>query len=187
MTTEAPGTPATPESKATSASQQPSAPPPQPAASATPPPSVPPTEPATSGGSNRLMYWIIAGVVAVLVVIGLVAYNSAKTDKEAQQKAQQLTQSFQQAGLPVPSDLENITRSLGTDGGAVCDNPANALGKATLNDLMTNGADFVGRRPVIIDRQILRGEALILQTYCPDKLPKFLQKINDLKSADTVD
>jgi hypothetical protein len=183
MTTEAPGTPATPEPKATSAS---SAPRPQHAASATPPPAVPPTEPATSGGSNRLMYWIVAAVVVVLVVVGLVAYSSAKTDKEAQQKAQQLTQAFEQAGLPVPSDLSTITRSLGTDGGAVCDNPANALGRATLNDLMTNGADFVGRRPVIIDRRILRGEALILQIYCPDKLPKFLQKINDLKSADTV-
>jgi hypothetical protein len=51
---------------------------------------------------------------------------------------------------------------------------------------MTNGASFVGQRPVIVDRQILRGEALILQTYCPDKLPDFVQKINQLKTADTV-
>ena len=132
------------------------------------------------------MYWIVAAVVVVLVVVGLVAYSSAKTDKEAQQKAEQLTQKFQQAGLPVPSDLSTITRSLGTDGGAVCDNPANALGKATLNDLITNGAGFVGRRPVIIDRRILLGEALILQTYCPDKLKPYQEKLLNLKTADTV-
>ena len=70
----------------------------------------------------------------------------------------------------MPEDQDILVRSLGTDGGAVCDNPASALGKATLLDQITNGADFVGRRPVIVDRRILRGEALILQTYCPDKL-----------------
>ena len=38
-----------------------------------------------------------------------------------------------------------IVNSLGTDGGAVCDNPANALGRATLLDSLTNGASL--RRP----------------------------------------
>ena len=51
---------------------------------------------------------------------------------------------------------------------------------------MTNGADFVGRRPVIIDRRILQGEALILQTYCPDKLQDYKDKIDDLKTDDML-
>ena len=51
----------------------------------------------------------------------------------------------------MPVDQDIFVRSLGSDGGAVCDNPANALGRATLLDQMTNGADFVGRRPVIVD------------------------------------
>ena len=134
----------------------------------------------------RTIYWIIGGVLVVLCVIGLVTYSGNKQTKEAQDKAQQLTQKFQAAGLRVPEDQNVFVRSLGTDGGAVCDNPASALGKAALIDTITNGADFVGRRPVIIDRRILKGEALILQTYCPEKLPDYQSKIDDLKTDDTL-
>ena len=171
MSTVTPGTPPSPEPVPTQ-----------------PPPAMPPSQPPTEprGGSNRLMYWIVGGVVVVLVIVGLVAYDSAKTNKEAQDKANQLTQKFEQAGLPVPADIDAITRTLGTDGGAVCANPANALGKATLNDVLTNGADFVGRRPVIVDRRILLGEGLILQVYCPDKLKPYQDKILKLKTGDTV-
>ena len=52
----------------------------------------------------------------------------------------------------------------------MCANPANALGKAMLADQITNGASFVGRRPVIFDRRFVIGEALILQIYCPEEL-----------------
>jgi hypothetical protein len=151
-----------------------------------PTPTPPPQEAASDGGLG-VIYWIIGGVVVVLAVIGLIAYSGEKKDQEAQAKAQQLTQKFERAGLPVPEDQDIIVRSLGTDGGAVCENPANALGKAVFNDLLTNGADFVGRRPVIIDRRILLGEALILETYCPDELPDYRDKIDDLKSDDTID
>ena len=133
------------------------------------------------------MYWIIGIVVAVLAVIGLITYSGNKADQAAQQKAQQLVTKFEQAGLPVPEDLDIVTRTLGADGGAVCDNPASALGKATLADQITNGADFVGRRPVIIDRDLVVGELLILQTYCPEHLEKYKDKIDDLKTDDTVD
>jgi hypothetical protein len=146
----------------------------------------PPHEPESDGGLG-VIYWIIGGVVVVLAVIGLIAYSGEKKDQEAQAKAQQLTQKFERAGLPVPEDQDIIVRSLGTDGGAVCENPANALGKAVLNDMLTNGADFVGRRPVIVDRRILLGEALILDTYCPDELPDYREKIDDLKSDDTIE
>jgi hypothetical protein len=141
--------------------------------------------PTSSGRSNRWMYWTIAIVLVVLAVIGLITYNTAKTNQQAKDKAQSLSQKFKAAGLPVP-DQDVIIRSLGTDGGAVCANPANALGKATLNDMIMNGADFVGRRPVIVDRRILLGEALILKTYCPDKLKEYQDKINKLKTDDVV-
>ena len=113
---------------------------------------------------------VVGAVVVVLCVIGLITYSGKKETEQAQQKAQQLTQQFEQAGLPVPADQDIIVRSLGNDGGSVCENPANALGRAILYDQLTNGADFVGRRPVIVDRRIVEGEALILETYCPDKL-----------------
>jgi hypothetical protein len=51
---------------------------------------------------------------------------------------------------------------------------------------MTNGASFVGRRAVIVDKRILQGEALILQTYCPDELQAYQEKINELKLDDTI-
>ena len=134
----------------------------------------------------RTIYWVLGGVVVVLCVIGLITYSGNKETKEAQDKAQQLTQKLEAAGLRVPQDQNIFVRSLGTDGGAVCENPASALGKATLIDTITNGADFVGRRPVIIDRRILKGEALILQTYCPEKLPDYQNKIDDLKTDNTL-
>jgi hypothetical protein len=122
----------------------------------------------------------------VLVVVGLVTFSEKRSDAQAQQKAQQLTQDFQQAGLPVPRSQDAIVRWLGNDGGAVCANPANALGKATLYDLVANGADYVGRRPVLVDRQILLGEALILKVYCPDRLKPYEDVINGLKVFHTI-
>jgi hypothetical protein len=145
-----------------------------------------PTEQPESSDGNRTMYWIVGIVVAVLAVIGLITYSGNKSDQEAQQKAQQLVTKFEAAGLPVPENLDIITRTLGDDGGAVCDNPASALGKATLADQITNGADFVGRRPVIIDRRLVVGEALILQTYCPDELKDYQDRIDDYKFDSTV-
>jgi len=136
--------------------------------------------------SMRVVYWIIGAVLVILCVVGLITYSGNKETAEAQQKAEQLAQKFEQAGLRVPVDLDILVRSLGTDGGAVCANPANALGIALQNDMLTNGADFVGRRPVIVDRRIVLGEALILQTYCPDKLKPYQDRIDDLKTDDVI-
>ena len=95
-----------------------------------------------------------AASLVVLCVIGLITYSGKKETQEAQDKAQQLTQKFQAAGLRGAAGPGHLRRGRsGTDGGAVCDNPASALGKAALIDTITNGADFVGRRPVIIDRR----------------------------------
>jgi hypothetical protein len=139
-----------------------------------------------AGPDNRLMFWIIAGVVVLLAIIGLVTYSGQKSDQEAKDKAQQLTQAFRQAGLPVPVNQDVFTRSLGTDGGAVCDNPASALGRATLLDQLVNGAASVGRRPVIVDQRIIQGQALIMQVYCPDKLQEFRDKFDDLKTDNVI-
>ena len=140
----------------------------------------------TSDPNDRTPYLLLAVFVGVLMILGLITYSGKKSDQQAQQKAQQLVTKFEQAGLPVPEDLDIVTRTLGDDGGAVCDNPASALGKATLADQITNGADFVGRRPVIIDRDLVVGELLILQTYCPEHLQDYRDKIDDYKYDYTV-
>lgn len=142
---------------------------------------------ATDDSSFNFIYWIVGGVLIALVVIGLITYAGQKNDEEAQAKAQELTQKFERAGLPVPSDQDRIARSLGTDGGAVCDNPADALGRALFNSQLTNGASFVGQRPIIADRRVLVGEALILETYCPEELQEFRDKLGDYKVDDTIE
>lgn len=137
--------------------------------------------------ANSWMYWLIGGLVAALVVIGIIVYlGNEQDDRQAQEKAAQLTQKLEQAGLRVPQDQSIIINSLGDDGGAVCDNPGKGLGKAVLFDALANGASFVGRRPVIVDRNILKGEALILETYCPDQLPGYQDRIDELKTDDTI-
>ena len=147
---------------------------------------LPPTNSAPASDDHTWLYWTVGTVVVVLAIIGLITYSGNKDYREAQQKAEQLTQKLEAAGLPVPKDQDIITRSLGTDGGAVCDNPASALGKAILNDQIANGADFVGRRPVIIDKRVVQAEALILQTYCPDKVKEYQDKIDYLNTDNTL-
>ncbi|SDJ03280.1 hypothetical protein SAMN05444157_1378 [Frankineae bacterium MT45] len=135
--------------------------------------------------SNRVLYWVVAIVVVILVVIGLFAFKEAKTNQDAKDKAHTLSQKLTSAGLTAPKE-ETLVRTFGTDGGAVCENPANALGKATLLSLLSNGASFVGQRPVIVDRRVLQGELLILQTYCPEKVSKYQDAIDKLKTADVI-
>jgi hypothetical protein len=145
-----------------------------------------PDTPAKEHDPHRTLYWIIGAVAVVLAIIGLITYSGQKQSDEATAKAQQLTQAFEQAGITVPADIDIITRSLGTDGGAVCDNPASALGRALLFDQLYNGAATVGRRPVIADTNVLKGELAILNTYCPEKVQQFRDKTQDLKLDDTI-
>lgn len=144
--------------------------------------------PDTTGPDNRWIYWGIAVILIALAIFGLIAYDAKQDDEEAQAKAQELTQKLEAAGLTAPADLDIFVATLGNDGGAVCANPANALGKAILADQLTNGASHVGRRPVIADNKFVAGEALILEVYCPEELEQFRQDIVDeYKFDDTVE
>jgi len=138
-----------------------------------------------AGGDRDWTLWIVGAVVVILAVIGVITYGE-KTDQEATQKAAELTAKFKAAGLRVPVNQDTIINSLGNDGGPVCDNPGDSLGKAVLFDQFTNGGSFVGRRPVIVDGRVLAGEALILQTYCPDKLKTFQDKFKDVKTDNVI-
>jgi hypothetical protein len=137
---------------------------------------------------SRTAYWIIGGVVVVLCVVGLIAYGNEKESDRAQEKAAELSQKLEQAGATVP-DQDIIVRSLGDDGGAVCDNAEDGLdglNKAILFDQLTNGASQVGRRPVIADRRLVVGQLLIVETYCPEHLEEFRDEFDDLKYDDVI-
>jgi hypothetical protein len=140
-------------------------------------------------GANRseriVIYVLAAVVVTVLAIWATVAFGRAAATAAAGHKAEELLASFQNAGLPVPSK-DQVVSTLGADGGAVCQNPANALTRATLNSQMSNGAAHVGVRPVIVPERVVMGEELILQTYCPDQLPAFRDYVGGLKYANTV-
>jgi hypothetical protein len=133
--------------------------------------------------SERIVIYVLAAVVVIVLAIwAMVAFQRHATTPEAQAKADELIAAFQQAGLPVPSK-DQVVSTLGTDGGAVCRNPANALNRATLYSQFSNGAAQVGVRPVIVSERVVQGEELILQTYCPDQLPAFRDYVGGLKYA----
>jgi len=132
--------------------------------------------------------WIYYGAIVVLlglVVAGLVRYSAITTNNKAVSKANQLADAAVEAGLPRP-DTELIASLLGTDGGLVCDDPASALKSALWKINVSNGAAFVGQRPVIGDGRALRAEATIIEIYCPEKLDKIQDRLDDLKTDDTV-
>jgi len=135
---------------------------------------------------NTFIYWVAGGLIAVLIVIGLVAYRGAKQDNEANQKAEQLISKLQAAGVQRLPSTNQVARVLGTDGGSTCQDPHNALRKATLFSMIMNGAAGPGMRPVITDSRVFRGQLAVISVYCPEELPKFQKFVDDLKTGNVV-
>jgi hypothetical protein len=123
---------------------------------------------------NRLLYAIVGLLCVGLVVVGLAAYQQATDNTLAQQKATQLEQVFKEGGLPVPASLDVITKSLGTDGGAVCKTSGYDLTAAILDQGLTAGGGGVAARPLPIDRSVIDGELAIITVYCPSRAAAFL-------------
>jgi hypothetical protein len=142
-----------------------------------------PADPAAN--TRRITYILVGGVILVLCVVGLVAWNSNKETQAAQQKADQLNVALAQAGLPTPS-TDQVVRVLGDDGGTVCADPNLALKKAIMYGLATNGAAGPGLRPVIGDNRLVQAGLAVIKTYCPDQLPEFPQTAEQFKTADLV-
>ncbi|KAB1987628.1 hypothetical protein [Streptomyces triticiradicis] len=141
--------------------------------------------PTRFASEHKWIYWGAIIVLLGLVVAGLVRYSAITTNNRAVSKANQLADAAVEAGLPRP-DTELIAGLLGTDGGLVCDDPASALKSALWKINVSNGAAFVGQRPVIGDGRALRAEATIIEIYCPEKLDKIQDRLDDLKTDDTV-
>ncbi|MFE1289481.1 hypothetical protein [Streptomyces sp. NPDC058751] len=141
--------------------------------------------PTRFASEHKWIYWGAIVVLLGLVVAGLVRYAAITTNNQATSKANQLADAAEEAGLPRP-DTELIASVLGDDGGLVCDDPASALKSALWKINVSNGAAFVGQRPVIGDGRALRAEATIIEIYCPEKLDRINDKLDDLKTDDTV-
>jgi hypothetical protein len=144
-----------------------------------------PTE--TQSDRERTILYVGLGVLTlVLVVIGLVLFDSAKDTKLAEQKADELIAALSAAGARTP-DRDQVIRVLGSDGGATCNDPGSALARSILYSQLTNGAAGPGARPVIADNHVVRGQLLIIKIYCPDELDDFQDYVDDLKTDDVAE
>jgi hypothetical protein len=135
--------------------------------------------------SARERTWIYWSALGLLIVFGLVAvltFSSARQTAQASDKADELISALEEAGLTAPTK-EQITRVLGDDGGALCDDPGSALSQAVVNMQLSNGASGPGMRPILADVQrLLQGQLIAIQIYCPDELEDFQEYVEDLKS-----
>jgi hypothetical protein len=132
---------------------------------------------------RRFVYLIVGVVLGALLVAGLLAFRTARSTADAEAKADQLIVRLQQAGARTPT-RDRIVRLLGDDGGAVCADPNTALSQALTNTGLANGAGGPGTRPVIAGSTVVLGEALVIETYCPDQLAAFRQYTSGLRFAD---
>lgn len=134
--------------------------------------------------SHRVIYWTVGGVLAVLLVVMMVAWNHDRNNTAAQDKAQQLIEEYRSAGLPTPASADQVAEVLGDDGGAVC---ATAGSEHDWGYFMTQvgvgGAFYT--RPIILDGNVFEGLVLIVQTYCPEKLPDVRERLENLRFADS--
>jgi len=142
-------------------------------------------EESQSPRARTWIYIVVGAISIVLVVLGLVLFDSAKETKEAEAKADQYIAALETVGVPAPP-RDEVVRVLGSDGGATCDDPNDALSRATLKSVMSNGAAGPGMRPVIFDRRYLAGQLLILKIYCPEELPSMQSFVDKLKSGDVA-
>lgn len=143
---------------------------------------------STETESKRERTWIYITccvLLGVLVVWGLFAFSSAKSTREAEDKADRLIAALKHAGARTP-DQDQIVRVLGTDGGATCTDPNEGLNRAILLSQLTNGAAGPGARPVVVDSRVFKFQTLIIQIYCPQNLTDFQKYISDLKTADVA-
>lgn len=138
--------------------------------------------------SKRERNWIYITalvVLGVLVVAGLLAFNSARETRNAEEKADELIAALEDAGARTP-DRDQIVRVLGEDGGATCEDPNDALSRAILLSQLSNGATGPGARPVVADSRVFQGQKLIIEIYCPDELDDFNEFVDDLETDDVA-
>src|SRR5512145_2820785 len=93
---------------------------------------------------ERTIYWIVAGALGVLLVVMLVAWNYDRQNAEADAKAQELIAAFEGAGLPAP-DQDQIARTLGDDGGQVCETADSELVQGYWKLRLGVGGEFYQR------------------------------------------
>jgi glutamate:GABA antiporter len=138
-------------------------------------------EASTGTGWHRWLPWAIAALVVLLAVAGLVVYKHGKDNQLARARADEVIALFEVHHLVTPVSRNEVINVLGTNGGPACASPNGALTRALRNQQLSNGAATVGSRPIRDSKQVVLGEQLVIQVYCPEKLPGFRQYVNAKK------
>ena len=118
---------------------------------------------------ERTIYWIVIGGLGVLLIVMLVGWNYDRQNAEADAKATELIAAYEEAGLRAP-DQDQIARTLGDDGGQVCDTADSELVQGYWKLRLGVGGEFYVR-PVRLDGKIRQGLSLVVDVYCPEKRP----------------
>ena len=140
---------------------------------------------SSSRRDRMIIYGLVTFIIVVLTIIALLLFPYVSSNREADDKADQLIAALDQAGARTPSH-DQIVGVLGDDGGAICANPNGPLARATLLSQMANGSGGPGTRPVIVDERVVQGELLVIQIYCPENLAEFQQFVGDLATSDVA-
>ncbi|WP_068278109.1 hypothetical protein [Aldersonia kunmingensis] len=133
--------------------------------------------------NHTILYVALALAFIALGAWGIAVFEQHKDTEEALEKATALNLLRVQEGLPT-LDTETVARVLGTDGAALCENPGELLEQGALKQQFMNGATGPGLRPILATRNLIEGERLIIQVYCPDEAADYEEAVNDLKLVD---
>jgi hypothetical protein len=120
----------------------------------------------------------------VLLVVMLVGWNYDRQNAEADAKAQELIAAFEAAGLPAP-DQDQIARTLGDDGGQVCETADSELVQGYWKLRLLHGGEYYVR-PVRLDGRFREGLSIVVDVYCPEKRPDIEDFFEDWTFYDTV-
>jgi hypothetical protein len=133
---------------------------------------------------DRAIYWIVAGALGVLLIVMLVAWNYDRQNEEADAKAQELIAAFEAAGLRAP-DPDQIARTLGDDGGQVCETADSDLVQGYWKLRLAVGGEFY-QRAVRLDPRVREGLSLVVDVYCPEKRPDIEDFFEDWDFDDVI-
>lgn len=133
---------------------------------------------------DRAIYWIVAAILGVLLIVMFVAWNYDRQNEEADAKAQELIAAYEEAGLRAP-DQDQIARTLGDDGGQVCETADSELVQGYWKLRLMIGGEFYVR-PVRLDGRIREGLSLVVDVYCPEKRPDIEELFEEWDFDDVV-
>ena len=133
---------------------------------------------------ERTIYWIVGGAFAVLLVVMLVGWNYDRQNAEADAKAQELIAAYEEAGLRAP-DADQIARTLGDDGGQVCETADSELVQGYWKLRLAVGGEFY-QRATRLDPRVREGLSLVVDVYCPEKRPDIEDFFEDWDFDDVV-